>query len=67
MIGLTEGTGHLFYDGMPFLMFIILICYRYSDRQRLCYKLQSVTHMVKYMYVCQIQNGDCGRCYFLLL
>ena len=32
-------------------LFIILICYRYSDRQCLCYKLQSVTHMVKYMYV----------------
>ena len=26
MMGLTEGTGQLFYDGMPFLMFIILIC-----------------------------------------
>ena len=26
IMGLTEGTGHLFYDGRLFLMFIILIC-----------------------------------------
>ena len=57
MMGLTEGMGHLFYDGMPFLMFIILTV---GDTQ---IGNVSVT-IVHRDEMCQILIGNCGRFIF---
>ena len=52
MMGLTEGTGHLFYDGMPFLMYIILIYVRDTLIGNVSITNYKMSHTQGEIYVC---------------